>query len=286
MTIKHALQYGNAKLSHLPTAELDTVVLLSFILQKEKTHILAYQEERLNNEQQEKFKKAITKRSQFIPVAYITGFKEFFDYTFVVNKDTLIPRPETELIIEYILEYVKKYSKKNLNNLSIFDIGTGSGAIGITLAKKIPDAQVTLTDISQKALKTAKKNAQNLNASNTQFVQSNLLENIPKKTSPNIIVANLPYLSKEVYKSTEPDIKHEPLSALVANDDGMELYKILFNQIKERNLGVDLYIEINPEQYNKLKLTANKTFENIKIKKIRSLNKKHIIGMHFNIKNM
>lgn len=279
MTINQALQFGKKELSHIQTNELDSLVLLSHTLNKSKEYIFTNSKTNLSASEVITFKKHLSQRKKHIPVAYITGKKEFFGRNFEVTKHTLIPRPETEILIEYFLEYIKK----NTKNYSIIDIGTGSGAIAITLAKELPTAHVTALDISDKALETAKKNAQQHTVKNITVIKSNLLNAIPLDCKPNIIFANLPYLSEAVYEETQPEIKHEPKIALTAEDNGMSLYKKLFNQIKDRNISTDLIIEINPEQYNDLTHDATKVFEKIKSHQIRSLDKQHILGIHFEI---
>ncbi len=188
-------------------------------------------------------------------MAYILGHKEFYGLDFKVNKNTLIPRPETELLVEEIL----KLKPKDKN---IIDIGTGSGNIIISLAKNIKNNNTFWgVDISPKALSVARYNAKKNKAEKRiKFIKSDLLNFILKsknhklKTKELIIVANLPYLSQKIYSSAMPDVKnYEPKSALLSGPDGLNHYKKLLRQIRSLKksypaLDVSCYMEISPEQ--------------------------------------
>jgi len=203
-------------------------------------------------------------------MAYILGHKEFYGLDFKVTKDTLIPRPETEHLVEVVTGNLKLVNRKKNNKVTILDIGTGSGNIIISVAKELKNSklpftnyQLLATDISKKALRVARHNAKKHNVNEQiKFLKGSLLSPIlntkylPRrqagKTQNAIIVANLPYLSQKIYEGTMPDVKNfEPRSALLSENNGLAHYEKLFNQIRKLLLFVDhclLIIEFSPEQ--------------------------------------
>lgn len=241
------LKKYDIKLPHL-----EAEILLSFILEKPREFILAHPEFILTSAQTKKIEKLIQQRCKGIPIAYLIGYKEFYGFNFLANKNVLIPRPESELIIEEIL-------KLNPNNISsIIDVGTGSGCLVITLAKLL-DKKIKYLgiDISQQALITAKKNAAINKITNIKFIKGDLLEPIIDKKNellkPKlIIIANLPYLTeKQIKKSAS--IKKEPRLALDGGQDGLDYYRKLLEQIKKIKIKqAFILLEIDPTQKNKI----------------------------------
>jgi len=217
------------------TTALDAEVLLSHTLNKPKSFLYTYPEKKLTQAQVRKYKSLISRRAKHEPVAYITGHKEFYGLDFYVNQHTLIPRPETEALVEKII--------KNKDIHSIADIGTGSGCIAIALAKNNPKLNIYAIDISSKALTVARKNAKAHKVKNITFKQGNLLEPI-KNIKLDAIVANLPYLSEKVYKKNYQHLKYEPKQALYAGKDGLDYYKKLLKQINKLKHKPQLYIEL------------------------------------------
>ena len=176
----------------------------------------------------------------------------FYDYDFIVTKDVLTPRPETEQIVDEVLKLcgkpilpgVKPESPKlDPKNLTILDVGTGSGCIAITIKKELPEAKVYASDISEKAIKIAQKNAKNFNA-NINFITSNLLENI--NFTPDIIVANLPYVDENWDWLDKESLKDDPDLALYAPDGGLSLIKQLIDQANSEYL----ILEADPSQHD------------------------------------
>ncbi|NQU83918.1 MAG: peptide chain release factor N(5)-glutamine methyltransferase [Parcubacteria group bacterium] len=247
MNVKQALGWAIKKLNppslklrrtrKLNSPVLDAEVLLSFILKKDKTFLFAHPEKKLTAKQLEKYKKIITRRAKHEPVAYITNDKEFYGLDFYVDKNVLIPRPETELIVDEAIKIIKDSKHKIL----LVDIGTGSGCVAVSIVKNTKIKAVAI-DYSKPALKIAKKNAEKHGvASRIQFVYSNLLENIKLRNYENneitktIITANLPYLTTEQYKKLSPDIKkYEPRSALVGGKDGLRYCRELLRDVDSR----------------------------------------------------
>lgn len=200
---------------------------------------------------------AIKQLEQGIPVQYIVGNVDFYGYEFKVNKNVLIPRFETEELVNRTIKYIKQY----IHNPKIVDLGTGSGCIAITLSKEL-DINVDAVDISDKALEVAKQNNIN-NNSNVTFYQGNMLEPLNKKY--NVIISNPPYISRneeieDIVKNNEPEI------ALYADNDGLYYYEEILKNAK--NYLEEKYIiafEIGYLQGNKIKELANKYLNNINI---------------------
>ena len=247
--------------------------MLSHILKKPRTYILAHGEKRLTKNQVTSYKLQVTRRLKREPLAYITGHKEFYGLDFRVNKHVLIPRPETELMVEEALKHVTHSTK----HITVVDVGTGSGCIIITLVKilnlksKILNLKLFATDVSQPALAVARQNAKFHGVSrHIKFFRGNLLEPILKNPkhlenpkNPIVILANLPYLTPKQVKNS-PTIEYEPKLALSAGPDGLKYYRRLLSQIK-RLLKVNppaggqlsIFCEIDPSQTVGMKKLVN-----------------------------
>jgi len=258
MDIKEAfkLSIEKLKLHRITSAIIDAEVILSFASGKNKEFLYAHPEYKLTKAQENKLKLAIKRRCRFEPVAYITNHKEFYGLDFYVDKNVLVPRPETELLIDEIINIAKN------NKLSIADIGTGSGAIAITLAKYLPKAKIIATDRSLKALRVAKLNARKYQVK-IKFAQGDLLTPIKNKKI-DMIVANLPYLPNSDKKSKS--LKHEPSLALYGGIEGFELYLKLFRQIIKYKINFQYFIcEIDPRYAIKLKSITKEYFPKSKL---------------------
>jgi len=205
-------------LKEAPIARLDAELILAHSLGVERTFLHAHPDFVIPGSKALKLAQALRRRVQSEPLAYITGEKDFYGRIFKVGPDVLIPRPETEALIEIA---------KNLSPSKIIDVGTGSGCIAISLKKELPDAQIVATDISEKALKIAKENAQ-IHQADITFYYSNLLENV-KDSDFDLIIANLPYVDKN-WDWLGPELQYEPAQALYANDGGLEQIKRLITQ--------------------------------------------------------
>ena len=227
MNIQQALQYAVQNISNTSSsAHLDAQILLSHILNCNSAHLIAWPEKELNLQQLKSFQKLIKQRQQGSPVAHLTGNREFWSLNFKVNNSTLIPRPETETLIEFILE---KFGEKK--TLTLLDMGTGTGAIAITLANEQPDWIITATDISAAAIALAKENSTMLNTESIALLQSDWFTNIPQQTF-DIIVSNPPYISTDDPHLTKGDVRFEPESALTSGKTGMDDIEYLCSQAK------------------------------------------------------
>lgn len=266
-----------------PSPQLDAEILMMHALKVSREHIIAYPEQLLSKKEQEMYSQLISKRETSIPIAYITGTKNFFGEEFIVTKNVLIPRPETETIIEFALQkiYENHLAKKEI---TIADLGTGSGAIALTLGKILNTAHVTASDISTEALKVVQKNLDtHPEIQNVTTLHSDLLVSYPEK-SIDVVMANLPYLSEEVYRTTSKEVHHEPKLALTADNEGMFFYKELFKQLSDHiSKKLLLFLEIDPHQYDSLKADLHVHFPKADIYPITSENKECTLGLYAHI---
>lgn len=242
MTIQGWLTAATTQLTNasIATARLDCLVLLEDVTGHDRSWLLAYPNHDLQIEQLEKLNTKIVQRAQHKPLAYLRGKAEFYGRTFQVNEHTLVPRPETEAIIDLL---------KSLDlpsNPTVLDIGTGTGCIAITAALELPSARITATDIDSECLRVAQMNTKNLDAV-VQFKQSDLLSNVPSLF--DVILANLPYVPTG-YAVNEA-AKHEPSLALYSGEDGLDLYRQLFAQLHGK-MPLFLITESLPEQHSAL----------------------------------
>jgi release factor glutamine methyltransferase len=233
-TVGAALREGVQKLerANVPSAPLAAELLLMYALNSDRTFLYAHPEAPVDPAQLEKFHSLIEKRAGGTPTQYLTGHQEFWGMDFEVTPDVLIPRPETEHLIEVAVSRIGE-SRRN-NPLKIADVGTGSGCIAVALAKEFPNANIFATDISCAALTIAKRNATRHNFANRiTFTECNLLEGIPQLPQLNLIISNPPYVARKDAPSLPVDVRdHEPATALFAGDDGMEIYPRLIAQAK------------------------------------------------------
>lgn len=195
------------------------------------------------------------------PKQYQQGWTEFYKLKFLITEDTLIPRPETELLVDEVLAL-----GKTMDQPVILDIGTGSGCIAISIAKNLPNAKIIATDLSAEALEIVKKNAHGHNVfDRTIIVQANLLEGFKK--APDIIVTNLPYIPTARLLHIDPMVTDwEPRIALDGGEDGFELYRKLFTQIEQNNLYPKYLIgEIDSTQAELVLQEVKRRFQNAKV---------------------
>ncbi|MCF6202381.1 MAG: peptide chain release factor N(5)-glutamine methyltransferase [Methylococcaceae bacterium] len=197
------------------SASLDTEVLLCHVLNKSRSHLRAWPEKKLQEKDKQQFLQLIKQRQQGLPIAYIIGSREFWSRDFKVNNQVLIPRPDTELLIELSLRILADAQKT-----SLLDLGTGSGIVGITLAAERPNIDVIATDLSVQALTIAKENAATHQIKNIHFIQSNWFAQIPGLNF-DLIVSNPPYIANNDPHLSQGDIRFEPKSALTSDEQGL-----------------------------------------------------------------
>ena len=215
LTIKEALKHASNSLHDSDTSELDSEVLLAYLLKKNRSYFRAWPDRSLSTEELDAYQQLIERRKNGQPIAYLTGEREFWSRSFIVSPDVLIPRPDTELLIDITQQ---KFTPSQA--FSILDLGTGSGAIAITLALEFPNASVTAVDSSTKALAIANKNSQRLNSHKVGFIHSDWFKQVPTQAF-DLIVSNPPYICQTDPHLLDGDVRFEPNSALIAMDQGL-----------------------------------------------------------------
>ena len=251
MTIKELIDYGN---KYIPSHQVE--MLLEYFLKYDRMQIYNRLDEQVEENYVNNYKKSIEKIIDNYPIQYILSTTNFYGYDFLVNENVLIPRFETEELVENTINYIKNYFP---GNKSVIDLGTGSGCIGITLKKKLPKLTVTCLDISDKALAVAKKNADKLNV-DINFVKGDMLDHISEKFS--VIISNPPYISES--ETIEDVVKNnEPHLALYAKDNGLYFYNKILSTCK-KNLEDKFLIafEIGMMQANEVMSLAKKYLGN------------------------
>lgn len=206
------------------TPQLDAQVLLAHVIQRPRTWILAHPDAPLTASQLDSVNQAVLRLKTGEPLPYVLGHWEFFGLDFDITPDVLIPRPETELLVEHAIEFLQS----NLEAQSVADIGTGSGCIAVSLAVHVPELHVMATDISSKALNIARRNARKFHVEHQiEFFECNLLPTFEYQTpSLNLICANLPYIPTETLHSLTV-FGREPILALDGGADGLDLIQQL-----------------------------------------------------------
>jgi release factor glutamine methyltransferase len=246
----------------LSESKSDAEVLLSFVLQIKRSKLPLLRSKKPTDKQILQYRNYVLARSKRKPTAYITGFAGFMDFEFKVDENVLIPRPETELLVELALRIAKEKNKK-----SVLDLCTGSGCIAISLAKLGNFKRIIALDISVTALTVAKKNAQINNVfSKIKFIESDIFNKIAGYKF-DIIVSNPPYVEQSEYDNLEPELKFEPKNALVAEDCGLFFYKkIATNSGKYLNDKGCLLLELNSNKVQDIKQTfLDNKYTNIEI---------------------
>lgn len=260
MTIKALLLRASTELPKSSTPLLDAELLLAHILKKDRSFLMSHSDETLSEETLTNFEELLTQRKNGKPIAYITHEKEFFSRTFYVDERVLIPRPETEEIVEDVFLFLKERPELK----TIIDLGTGSGAIAITIAVDRPESIVYGLEISPEALEVAKLNQKRYPCENLQFIKSDLLTNLPSTIDhrPLTILANLPYIGTDTnHFISEETERYEPHLALFGGSDGLELYRRTWQQIKEKNINLAaLFMEIGFSQVEIMEREAKAAF--------------------------
>ncbi len=251
MTIKEAQELGEKVLrrAKIESKHIDTSLLIEKIIDKPRSWAFAHPEYELTKEQSEKFMELINKRRQRVPLVHLTNKREFYGLDFYIDKRVLTPRIETEKMVEWAIKYAPKSSK-------LIDIGTGSGALAISIKKYRPDIEIWATDVSGGALEVAKQNAKQ-HSVDIHFVESDLWANIGQERFTTV-VTNLPYLEDEA--DLMPEVKQEPAVALFGGKDGLDIYREFIeglpNHLEESGF---LFTECDPWQHDNLtKLASSK----------------------------
>ena len=227
MTIKQAMIKGITllKLENITTPKLKARLLLQFVLKKPRQYLIVYDNQKLTKLQEKEYLESIERLKQGEPIEHITHHKEFMKLNFYVDENVLIPRQDTEILVEEVIKIAKKIKAKK-----ILDLCTGSGAIAISLAKYLENVKLTALDISGKALDIAIANAKNNQVQDQiTFVESNLFEELGQEKY-DIIVSNPPYIKREVLNTLDREVKKEPRLALDGGEDGLDFYRKIIDQ--------------------------------------------------------
>ena len=274
MNALELINFGASELRRkkISTSRLDSELLLSKILDKNREEILINLEQKICQKYFLKYKQLIRRRSQCEPIAYIMEEKEFWSKNFLVSSDTLIPRPETELIVEKLIKIFKE------KKISILDIGTGTGCILISLLSELKNSKGIGIDISKKALRIAEKNSEQHGMKNKiKFFHKSLDSKFYQKF--DLIVSNPPYIKKSEIKNLKEDVrKFEPRIALDGGNDGLDLIKkVIYKSKYILKIKGMLALEIGNEQFNKVSKILKKN--NFKIEHIIKDYKDNIRGI-------
>ena len=265
MNIKEAIIFGTKYLdeNNISDSKLKCRILLSNILNISKEYLLIHDNEKLDLKKEMKYKEYLVRLANNEPIQYIIKKQEFMKMNFYVDENVLIPQPDTEILVE---EVIDKF-KKNKEKLKILDLCTGSGCIGISIAKYIKMAQVFVSDISKEALKIAKLNAKE-NEVKINFIESDLFENI-EDYDFDIIVSNPPYIETKTIETLDKEVKKEPIIALDGGKDGLDFYrKIILNVRKFLKEDGVLALEIGYNQKEEvIKLLEKQNYKEIYCKK-------------------
>jgi release factor glutamine methyltransferase len=237
MTVKETLHWGHEQLVLTSeSARLDAEVLLAHVLKKPLTFLLAHDDTEIGYFALHKYHRFINQRKEGMPVAYLTGHREFYGLDFEVNKHVLVPRPDTEILVECVISYLQSQIS-NLKSQILLDIGTGSACIPISILKNVPDIEAVATEISGSAMGVAKRNIKKHGLSGRiKLFSSDLLKSVPRELFEDrevVVTANLPYIPKQF--AVHPSTKFEPGIALYGGDDGLDIYKRLVDELSDIN---------------------------------------------------
>ena len=261
-TYENALKWGRAALSMIENGRNEARIIMSYATGLGSTELITRGKELMREDDFEEYQKRIYQRIEGKPLQYIVGIQEFMGLPFRVNPSVLIPRLDTEVLAEKVLDILKE---KGLERPDVLDLCTGSGALGITIAAKVPEAIVTMTDVSEEALKTAMGNA-GLNGVNRRciFLLGDMFDAIPEDKQYDLIVCNPPYIESKVIDTLDIEVKdHEPRMALDGGEDGLDFYRIIADQAgMHLKTGGVLALEIGADQAVAVKrlLSKAKTF--------------------------
>lgn len=259
-------------------------LLLAHALRTTRERVFAHPETEVPAAAVRRYRALITRRARHVPYAYLVGFKEFYGRRFFVSEDVLIPRPETEVLVEAVLSSLSSRAKRSAaeGSLSVLDVGTGSGAVGLTLAAEIPASQVIAIDVSVKALRVARLNAKRLGVEKrVKFKKLDILRpngslgfaRDDREGRPMAVVANLPYLLKTTWAAAAPEVRrHEPKLALVSGHDGLDHYRALLRRLRSWKIDpAPLALEAEPDQMPELRRLVREAFPRLRGRVLKDL---------------
>jgi len=263
MLIREALAQGSADLKYagIKTPGLDASLLLAHILNTNRTNLIAKGTDRISEKKCAEFCELIERRANGECTAYIIGKKEFRGLEFEVNKSVLVPRPETETLVETAIDIIQKNTQPNCV-VNILDLCTGSGAVAVSLKNEISACEITATDISSDALNTAIRNAEKLLGKNSiKFFQGDLYAALPNSlpATYSLIVSNPPYIPSEEIKTLSAEVQNEPLIALDGGTSGLEIIKRIIEKAPDHlQKNSYLLLEADPRQMEQITILLEK----------------------------
>jgi release factor glutamine methyltransferase len=229
--LDNAIEYLTSR--DVGSPRMNAELLLMFILDCDRAYFFAHPERELTPDEEARYIEVVNERARGVPAQYIVGHQEFWGLDFIVNPSVLIPRPETEHLIETVVDLSKSHPP-SASSFKIIDVGTGSGAIAIALAKEFPTAEIHATDISAEALEVARANAARLRFDGVQFHQSDVLAELVRDATFDFVVSNPPYVAlSEEDKVQDVVKKFEPRVAVFAGTHGLDVIRRLIPQSRE-----------------------------------------------------
>ena len=254
--------------SGISDSALEAEVLLRHVLQHDRARFYASLQDTMGVENLERVQELTRRRIAREPLAYITGHREFYGLDFLVSPGVLIPRQETEMLVEGALGFANNWQSEDI---SIADVGTGSGAIAVAIAANLPGARVFAIDCSAEALAVASSNCQRHGVPDrVTLLQGDLLA--PLSQAVDLIVSNPPYIATNLLSGLAPEVQCEPQTALDGGEDGLEIIRRLFKQSTSKlKEGGQLVVEISPEQLISVKLIAQESFPQASITHLNDL---------------
>lgn len=268
MKIEELLKYGKEKLEQqkVEDASIISRILMQYVLEIDRNKLIINKKDNVDINKEKEYKECIEKIMKGTPIQYITNNQEFMRLNFYVDENVLIPQPDTEILVEEVIKSIDI-----MGNIEILDMCTGSGCIGISLAKNIENTKVTLVDISKEAIEIAKKNAiQNGVENKVNFIQSDMFENVKGKF--DIIVSNPPYIRTDIIQTLDRQVQAEPYIALDGGEDGLDFYKVLINEAyKYLKKNGKIFLEIGYDQKKEVENLAKKSKHYKKIETIKDL---------------
>ncbi len=249
MTIKEARNIANKVIGHI-----ETDILLEYILKVDKQYLVINLDTEISKINQENFEKCLERLKNGEPIQYVVSKANFMNMEFYVDKNVLIPQPDTEILVDETLKIINSFNGKSIK---VLDLCTGSGSIAISIAKYTKNVDIYASDISKKALDIAKKNNEKLVNGKVNFIESDMFENIIGKF--DIIVSNPPYIRSSDIKELDIQVQNEPIIALDGGENGLKFYEIIRNNVdKYLNKDGILLMEIGYDQ----KKQVQEIFEN------------------------
>lgn len=278
--VKDIVSKGTERLKEAGIAEsqTDSWLLAEYILGVRRQDIFLTPDKCVSEELAQKYMQAVKRRAAHVPLQHITGHQQFMDFDFIVNGDVLIPRPETELLVEQVVSYIKECFSDENKTVKVLDMCTGTGCIAISVNKMCDNAKVWAADVSDKALKVALEN-NTRNQGNVTFIKSDLFTNIKEKY--DIIISNPPYIPTEEISSLMEEVRdYEPSLALDGSNDGLKFYRKICKMAEGfLNEHGKIFFEIGYDQGKTVpELLRENGFTNIQVLKDLSGNNRMVIA--------